>query len=235
MTPMIRTVTSALAPKPVRADRAARLRAVMLVLLAWAGPALAQTAPDHHQPAHLLQAAQPANAPEEVMLAVEIPAGSRTKYEIGPDGLIRVDRFLAMPVAYPANYGSIPRSLAGDADPLDALVLTREPLHPGTLIRFRPIGVLRMTDAGAQDDKIIGVPADSVDPAYARIRDIDDLDPSERDRIRAFFEVYKRLPEPATGDLIELAGFDDAKAARAIIATALETYSADRRQPPAKP
>ena len=178
---------------------------------------------------HPLHAAQPANAPDEVVLAVEIPAGGRTKYEIGADGLIHVDRFLAMPVAYPANYGSMPRSLAGDGDPLDALVLTREPLHPGSLIRSRPIGVLRMTDAGDPDDKIIGVPADSVDPSYRKTRDIGDLDSSERDRIRAFFEVYKRLPQPASGDVIDLSGFDDAKAARDIIAAALERYRTERR------
>lgn len=189
-------------------------------------PATAQSPIASQHPLHI---AQPANAPAEVILAVEIPAGSRTKYEIGPDGLVHVDRFLAMPVAYPANYGSIPRSLAGDADPLDALVLTREPLHPGTLIRFRPIGVLRMTDAGAADDKIIGVPADDVDPSFRAIQDIGDLDASERDRIHAFFEVYKRLPEPASGNLIELSGFDDAKAARTIVAAALERYQADRR------
>ncbi|WP_171523682.1 inorganic diphosphatase, partial [Acinetobacter baumannii] len=77
----------------------------------------------------------PKQAPQEVNLAVEIPAGSFTKYEIKEDGLVHVDRFQSMPVAYPANYGSMPRTLAGDNDPLDALVLTREPLHPGVIVR----------------------------------------------------------------------------------------------------
>lgn len=81
-----------------------------------------------------LSVPQPREAPAEALLAVEIPAGSFTKYEIGEDGLPRVDRFLSMPVAYPANYGSMPRTLAGDGDPLDSLVLTREPLHPGVLV-----------------------------------------------------------------------------------------------------
>ena len=107
---------------------------------------------------------QPANAPDEAMLLVEIPAGSFTKYESDADGRIHVDRFLSMPMAYPANYGSMPGTLAGDGDPLDALVITRAPLHPGVLIRFRPIGVLRMVDGGEQDEKIVGVPADDVDP-----------------------------------------------------------------------
>jgi inorganic pyrophosphatase len=86
---------------------------------------------------HPFLVAQPKQAPQEVNLAVEIPAGSFTKYEIKDDGLVHVDRFQSMPVAYPANYGSMPRTLAGDNDPLDALVLTREPLHPGEDDRWR--------------------------------------------------------------------------------------------------
>ena len=124
---------------------------------------------------HPFLAAQPKKAPEEVLLAVEIPAGSFTKYEINEEGLVYVDRFQSMPVVYPANYGSMPRTLAGDGDPLDALVLTREPLHPGVLIAFRPIGYLRMLDKGEQDDKVIGVPTDKVDPTYSNIRDLADL------------------------------------------------------------
>ena len=115
---------------------------------------------------HPFLAAQLKKAPEEVLLAVEIPAGSFTKYEINEEGLVYVDRFQSMPVVYPANYGSMPRTLAGDGDPLDALVLTREPLHPGVLIVFRPIGYLRMQDKGEQDDKVIGVPTDKVDTTY---------------------------------------------------------------------
>jgi len=162
-------------------------------------------------------------APQEVLLAVEIPAGSFTKYEIGDeDGLLRVDRFQSMPVAYPANYGSMPRTLAGDHDPLDALVLTREPLHPGVLIRFRPIGVLRMVDDGEHDEKIIGVPTDKVDPTYAAIRDIADLPPIERERIEAFFRVYKDLPKGRNPVVLD--GFGDAAEARAIIAAALARF-----------
>ncbi len=139
---------------------------------------------------HPFLAAQPKNAPEEVNLAVEIPAGSFTKYEIKDDGLVHVDRFQSMPVAYPANYGSMPRTLAGDNDPLDALVLTREPLHPGVIVRFRPIGFLKMVDDGEQDEKVIGVPTDKIDPTYASIRDLDDLPLIERQRIEAFFLRY---------------------------------------------
>lgn len=177
-------------------------------------------------PLHPLQAAQPAQAPEEVLLAVEIPAGSFAKYEIGADdGLLHVDRFLSMPMAYPANYGSIPRSLAGDGDPLDALVLTRAPLHPGSLIRFRPIGVLRMVDAGEADEKIIGVPVDAVDPGYAAVRDLDDLPAMERARIEAFFRVYKQLPDASAAD-VQLHGWGDAAQARQLVMQALQAFSA---------
>ena len=97
-----------------------------VMLLACIGTAVAGE-PGVRHPFH---AAQAKDAPESVVLAVEIPAGSITKYEINEDGLVFVDRFQSMPVAYPANYGSLPRTLAGDGDPLDALVLTREPLRP---------------------------------------------------------------------------------------------------------
>lgn len=171
---------------------------------------------------HPFHAAQAAKAPDELLLAVEIPAGSFTKYEIGEDGLLHVDRFLAMPMAYPANYGSMPRTLAGDGDPLDALVLTRAPLHPGAVIRFRPVGVLRMVDGGEADEKIIGVPVDKVDASYAGIRDLADLPKAEVDRIEAFFRVYKQLP--AGSKTVELHGWGDAAEARRIAAEALQRY-----------
>ena len=172
---------------------------------------------------HPFLAQQPKAAPEEVLLAVEIPAGSMTKYEINEEGLVFVDRFQSMPVAYPANYGSMPRTLAGDGDPLDALVLTREPLHPGVLVKFRPIGVLRMLDDGKHDEKIIGVPTDKVDPTYAGIRDLADLPQIERDRIEAFFRVYKDLPKGRNP--VQLNGYGDAKEAKALIRESLERFT----------
>ncbi|MEL1263820.1 inorganic diphosphatase [Pseudoxanthomonas putridarboris] len=175
---------------------------------------------------HPFLAEQPRSAPEEVLLAVEIPAGSFTKYEINDEGLVFVDRFQSMPVAYPANYGSMPRTLAGDGDPLDALVLTREPLHPGVLIKFRPVGVLRMIDDGEHDEKIIGVPTDKVDPTYADIRDLSDLPEIERDRIEAFFRVYKDLPKGRNP--VQLDGFGDAAEAKALIRASLERFDAKR-------
>lgn len=178
---------------------------------------------------HPFLAAQSPKVPEEAVLAVEIPAGSFTKYEINEEGLLFVDRFQSMPVAYPANYGSMPRTLAGDGDPLDALVLTREPLHPGVLIRFRPIGVLRMVDDGKTDEKIIGVPTDKVDPTYAGIRDLADLPAIERDRIEAFFRVYKDLPRGRNP--VRLNGYGDAAEAKALIQAVMARFNEAKRAP----
>ncbi|MCL6714041.1 inorganic diphosphatase [Pseudomonas sp. R2.Fl] len=178
---------------------------------------------------HPFLAAQSSKVPEEAVLAVEIPAGSFTKYEINEEGLLFVDRFQSMPVAYPANYGSMPRTLAGDGDPLDALVLTREPLHPGVLIRFRPIGVLRMVDDGKTDEKIIGVPTDKVDPTYAGIRDLADLPAIERDRIEAFFRVYKDLPRGRNP--VRLNGYGDAAEAKVLIQAVMARFNEAKRKP----
>lgn len=170
---------------------------------------------------------QPERAPAEILVVVEIPAGSFIKYEIGDDGLAHVDRFLSMPMGYPANYGGLSGTLAGDGDPLDALVFTRVPLHPGVLIRARPIGVLRMVDGGDPDEKIIAVPVDEVDPTYAGIRSLADLPAIERQRIEAFFRVYKQLPDG--GKPIGLDGFGDVQEAQDLIGEAVERYLAGRR------
>ncbi|MCC7635879.1 inorganic diphosphatase [Stenotrophomonas rhizophila] len=206
-----------------RRKRLVHLAALAIALLLLAGASLAANAV-----LHPFLAAQPKDAPEEANLAVEIPAGSFTKYEIKEDGLLHVDRFQSMPVAYPANYGSMPRTLAGDNDPLDALVLTREPLHPGVIVRFRPIGFLKMVDDGEQDEKVIGVPTDKIDPTYADIRDLDDLPLIERQRIEAFFRIYKDLP--AGRNPVQLNGWGNATEAKALIRTSMQRFDAQQRR-----
>ncbi|WP_339410260.1 inorganic diphosphatase [Pseudomonas sp. EA_35y_Pfl2_R5] len=171
---------------------------------------------------HPFHAAQAENAPNDVHMAVEIPAGSFTKYEINEEGLVFVDRFQSMPVVYPANYGSLSRTLGGDNDPLDGLVLTREALHPGVMIKFRPIGYLKMIDGGEADEKIIGVPSSDIDPTYDNIKDIEDLPVIERQRIEAFFRVYKQLPEGRKK--VELNGYGNAEEARKLIQQAMDNY-----------
>jgi inorganic pyrophosphatase len=163
---------------------------------------------------------QPAGAPDELLALVEIPAGSAIKYELHePSGRMEVDRFLAMPMAYPANYGILPCTLAGDGDALDVLVLTRAPLMPGSVVRVRPVGVLRMLDRGEEDDKILAVPTNDVDATFSPIRGLEDLAPAERDRIEAFFRVYKNLPDPDVE--VEVGPWDNRDAAILTIREAL--------------
>ncbi|MBM3604034.1 MAG: inorganic diphosphatase [Alphaproteobacteria bacterium] len=159
----------------------------------------------------------------EFLVVIEIPAGSFTKYEIDEEhGYVMVDRYQSMPVVYPANYGSVPSSIAGDGDPLDALVLTREPIVPGAVIRVRPIGVLNMIDGGEEDDKIIAVPTSRIDPTFDPIQDIADLPDIERQRIEAFFRVYKQLPEGRK--VVELNGFDGADVAAQLVTDAIQAH-----------
>lgn len=182
-----------------------------------AGPALAEMQ-------HPFSYPQPEDG-GEFFTVIEIPAGSFTKYEIDADhGYVLVDRFQSMPVTYPANYGSIPSSLAGDGDPLDGLVFTREPIVPGAVIKVRAIGVLHMIDGGEEDSKIIAVPASDIDPTYDEIRSIEDLPEIERQRIEAFFRVYKQLPEGRK--LVELNGFGGVNEATEMVASAIEAYRA---------
>jgi inorganic pyrophosphatase len=165
---------------------------------------------------------------KEFYVAVEIPQGSFTKYEIDADtGHIIVDRYQSMPVIYPANYGSITSSLGGDNDPLDALVYTREPIVPGAIIKVRPIGVLKMIDGGESDNKIVAVPASDIDPTYDAIKEVADLPEIEQQRLEAFFRVYKQLP--AGRKTVELNGFDPAEKAESEVAAAIKAYAESKK------
>ena len=129
-----------------------------------------------------------------------------------------------MPVAYPANYGSLTQSLGGDGDPLDVIFYTRAPMAPGTLIKLRPIGVLKMIDGGESDDKIVAVPASKIDPTYDDIKSMSDLPKIEQERLEAFFRVYKQLPDGRKK--VELNGFGDTAAAKTEIKSAYDAWKA---------
>ncbi|MCX6461671.1 MAG: inorganic diphosphatase [Actinobacteria bacterium] len=123
---------------------------------------------------------------------VEIPAGSRNKYEVDhTTGRIRLDRMLFTSTRYPHDYGFIDDTLGLDGDPLDALVLLEDPTFPGCVIRCRAIGMFRMTDEAGGDDKVICVPFN--DPRKEHIRDIHHMPEFDRLEIQHFFEVYKEL------------------------------------------
>ena len=158
--------------------------------------------------------------PDEFTAVIEIPKGSSCKYELDKHtGLLRLDRFLFTSTHYPANYGFIPRTYADDKDPLDTLVLCERPITPMTLIKVYPIGVMRMIDGGAIDDKIIAVPVS--DPTYNHIRSIDELPPHIFDEIMHFFSVYKQLENKQTA----VKELFTAKEAKEIISEAINCYS----------
>ena len=153
---------------------------------------------------------------------VEIPKGSRNKYEIDHDtGVVWLDRMLFTATQYPADYGFVPDTLAEDGDPLDVLVLLEERTFPGCHIRVRPVGVFWMRDEMGPDAKVLCVPA--TDPRWEGVNDIGDLAPHLLEEIAHFFNVYKQL-EP--GKSTETRGWEGAGSAEAAVDDALARYRA---------
>jgi inorganic pyrophosphatase len=155
---------------------------------------------------------------------IEIPKGSKNKYELDKEtGLLKLDRVLYSAVHYPADYGFIPRTYCDDGDPLDALVLSQEPVFPLTIVWARPVGVMRMRDEKGIDDKIVAVSVG--DPAFADYQDKDQLPAHLLRELRRFFEDYKTL-EHKKVIVDDLLGPVDAVR---IIVEALELYRKLRR------
>ncbi len=131
-------------------------------------------------------------APEIVDCIIEVPRGSRNKYELDKkSGMLRLDRVLYSAVFYPANYGFIPHTYCDDHDPLDILVLGQEPVVPMCIVTARPIGIMQMIDQDEEDDKIIAI--HEHDPAFAHFRDISHLPEHTLAELQRFFEDYKAL------------------------------------------
>lgn len=132
-----------------------------------------------------------------VQVMIEIPRGSRNKYEFD-DKLqaIRLDRVLYSSVHYPTDYGFIPKTLADDGDHLDILVIVEEPTFSGCYVTVRPIGVLNMLDVNGEDQKILAVPVG--DPRFDKVNDIGDLSPHWLEEIENFFDTYKTLERVQT-------------------------------------
>lgn len=155
-------------------------------------------------------------AGETVTVVVEIPKGSRNKYEYDPAlGAIVLDRMLFTSMQYPADYGFIDGTLGADGDPLDALVFVGEPTFPGCRIRARPIGLFRMRDEKGPDEKILCVPLR--DPMWSHVEDLDDMNPNLLNEIEHFFAVYKDLE----GHKVGVEGFGDRAEALRVIADAV--------------
>lgn len=159
-------------------------------------------------------------APRLVNAIIEIPQGSRCKYEIDKaSGLLKLDRVIYSSFYYPINYGFIPQSYGGDKDPLDILVITSLPVQPLTLMEAKVIGVMQMVDGGEPDDKIIAVAAN--DPGVNHYHNIEELPRHFFDELRHFFEEYKKLENKSV--LVE--DFGDKAKAMEIISEALRFYA----------
>jgi inorganic pyrophosphatase len=159
------------------------------------------------------------NAPQVVNGLIEIPQGSRTKYEIDKKtGLLKLDRIIYSSFHYPINYGFIPQTLGLDGDPLDILVMCSESIQPLCLVEARVIGNMQMIDTGVADDKIIAVAAK--DPGVNYITSVDELPKHLIAILRNYFEQYKVLENK----LVEINEFQNAEAAYEIINESIELY-----------
>lgn len=163
------------------------------------------------------------NAPEELNLIVEISKGDFNKYEYNKDlGIIELDRVLYGPNHFPVNYCDVPCTWNdSDNDPLDAVVFTTGPLHPGIMVRGRVIGVMEMEDNGEVDHKIICVA--KKDPRYDHVTHVDHLQPYERKDMQTFFETYK-VAQTGYGS-VKVGRFLGPDEAHAIIREAMEVYA----------
>ena len=159
------------------------------------------------------------NVPDLINAIVEIPSGSRNKYEYWAEhNCFRLDRVLASPMHYPTAYGFVPSTLYEDGDPLDILILLDEPTFTGCLIEVRPIGVMQMIDAGQLDDKIISVPIN--DRRHNHYTSLDDMKPHMRIEIEYFYSIYKDLE----GKQTKVVGWKGPDYAHRIILESIERY-----------
>ncbi|MDY6771215.1 MAG: inorganic diphosphatase [Candidatus Nanohaloarchaea archaeon] len=145
------------------------------------------------------------DVPDVVYAVIEIPKGSRNKYEYSKDlSTYVLDRVLYSPQHYPGEYGFIPQTIYDDGDPMDIIVLMDKQTFPGCIIEARPIGLMRMVDSGEKDDKILAVPEE--DPRYSDYQGIDDVPEHVKKEIAQFFRTYKDLEE---GKEVSVNGWDD--------------------------
>lgn len=159
-------------------------------------------------------------------VTIEIPKGSRNKYEIDHEtGKVYLDRYLYTPMAYPTDYGYIDRTLADDGDPIDALVLLAEPVYPGVIVHVRPIGVYTMSDEAGGDDKLLCVP--SKDPRWEELQELDDVSQFKLDEIEHFFLRYKDL-EPDKH--VEPGTWEGRERAERIVEECVERYKQNPEQ-----
>jgi inorganic pyrophosphatase len=162
---------------------------------------------------------------EPLICIVEIPKGSRNKYEQDDElGGIKLDRFLSASVVYPTDYGFVPQTLAPDGDPLDVLICVSEPTFPGCIVPSKPIGLFKMSDEKGDDDHVMCVPCS--DPGWNTLEEVDQLPAQLRREISHFFSVYKDLDPDRHS---EVGGWADRRAALKTIELARERFVAESR------
>lgn len=159
--------------------------------------------------------------PDDIYVVIEIPANADPiKYEVDKEtGTLFVDRFMSTAMFYPANYGYVNHTLSSDCDPVDVLVPTPYPLQPGSVIRCRPVGVLKMTDEAGGDAKVVAVPHTKLSKEYDHIKDVNDLPALLKAQIQHFFESYKALE---AGKWVKVEGWGDVNEARQEILESFE-------------
>ncbi|MFT5085609.1 MAG: inorganic pyrophosphatase [Lentisphaeria bacterium] len=171
-----------------------------------------------------------AKCPDEVNVIIEIPVGGEPiKYEVDKEsGALFVDRILGTSMRYPCNYGYIPHTLCGDGDPADVLVFMNRPLLPGSVVKCRPIGMLKMTDESGEDAKILAVPVSKISTYYDKVNDIADLPEIKLAQISHFFEHYKDLEK---GKWVKIDGWLGIAEAKKEILDSVANYNKEPEQP----
>ena len=159
------------------------------------------------------------NIPKEINVIIEIPKGSKNKYEIDKEtGLIALDRAMHTAQDYPFDYGFVPQTLWDDGDALDVVLLTTYPLYPGILVNARPVAIMHMIDGGEGDDKVIAVPVG--DPRWSEVHDLVDINKHTVKEIEHFFATYKKIQNKT----VEISGFEGKDAAIAGVLKSIELY-----------
>lgn len=170
------------------------------------------------------------DVPDDINVIVEIPSHSDpVKYEVDKStGAMFVDRFMNTAMHYPCNYGYVPHTLSDDGDPVDVLVVTPVPLISGSVIRCRPVGILKMTDESGDDAKVLALPHDKLCQMYRHVQSIKDMPQTLLDQIAHFFEHYKDLDE---GKWVRVEGWGDVDDARTEIMNSVKMF----KEAPEKP
>ncbi len=170
------------------------------------------------------------DVPNDINVIIEIPAHSDpVKYEVDKDsGAMFVDRFMSTAMFYPCNYGYVPHTLSEDGDPVDVLVVTPIPLISGSVIRCRPLGMLKMSDEAGVDAKLIAVPVDKLTTLYKACKNLDDLPPSLLAQIAHFFEHYKDLE---AGKWVKVDGWAGPEEAKVEITSSIARFKSAAEKP----